>query len=283
MKLKPVLKRKIQDGLFRFLSALATFLALGALVWLIYTIFHEGASALSFDFLTQTSRPSGEGGGGIGNALLGSLLITLCASALALPPGLATGIWLSEYGKNSPFAQIVRFAINALLGIPSVLVGLFVYGLVVTTMGHFSGFAGSVALALIMFPIVVRTTEDSLATVSFALRESSLALGSTRTRTTLAIVCRQAWGGLITGILLALARVSGETAPLLFTALYQDSWPTHFASSPTSNTPIFILNATMDSPFDAMHQQGWGAVLVISGIILTINICVRLSVRKGNQ
>ena len=275
MKMRSAIGRKAADRAMRGFSALATALALVLMAWIIWTIVREGAGALSFGLLAHCSKPYGEVGGGIANALLGTVLITGGAAALALPPALAAGIWLAEFGQEGRFASLVRFAVNALMGVPSVIVGLFVYGILVATTGRFSGFAGSVALAILMFPVIVRTTEDQFSGVAVALREAGLALGATRTRVTLGLVCRAAKNGLLTGVLLAVARVSGETAPLLFTALYADAWPTSYFSGPTPSAPVFITNATMDSPFEEMHRMGWGAALVVAGAILALNVVVR--------
>ncbi len=275
MTTRPATFRKATDCAMRGFSACATALALGLMAWILYVLVREGAPALSCELLTNASRPYGEVGGGIANALLGTALITGGAAILAIPPALAAGIYLAEFGREGRFAGFVRFTVNALMGVPSVIVGLFVYGVLVATTGHFSGFAGSVALAILMFPVVVRTAEDQLAGVPDTLRESGLALGATRARVTLGLVCRAAKGGLLTGILLAVARVSGETAPLLFTALYADAWPTNYFSGPTASAPVFITNATMDSPFEAMHRVGWGAALVVAAAILALNVVVR--------
>lgn len=281
MQARTALFRKATDFFMRGFSAFATLLALVLMAWILYTIVKEGAPALSINLLTNPSKPYGEPNNGIANALLGTLYITGGAALLAVPPAIAAGIWLAEFGKEGRFANAARFTINVMMGIPSVIVGLFVYGILVATTGTFSGFAGSVALAFLMFPVVVRTTEDQLAGVADTLRESGLALGATRARVTLGIVCRAAKSGMLTGILLAIARVSGETAPLLFTALFADTWPTDYFTGPTPSAPVFINNATLDSPFDEMHRMGWGAALVVAGVILILNIVVRrVALRK---
>lgn len=268
----------------RGFAAFATFLALALMAWILWTIAREGAPALSAGLLTHVSKPYGEAAGGIANALLGTLLITGGAAALAIPPAIAAGIGLAEFGREGRFAGIARFTVNMMMGVPSVIVGLFVYGILVATSGHFSGFAGSVALAIIMFPVVVRTTEDQLTGVPDTLRESGLALGATRARVTLGIVCRAAKSGMLTGILLAVARVSGETAPLLFTALFADSCPTNYFTGPTASAPVLITNYTMDSPFEEMHRIGWGAVLVVAAAILALNVTVRaLALRRRSR
>ena len=283
MQLRPATFRKATDRAMRGFSACATLLALGLMAWILAVLMREGAGAISVGFLTNASKPYGEAGGGIANALLGTALITGGAAALAIPPALAAGIGLAEFGHDGRFAALVRFAVNALMGVPSVIVGLFVYGILVATTGRFSGFAGSAALAILMFPVIVRTTEDQLAGVPVTLRESGLALGATRTRVTLGLVCRAAKGGLLTGVLLAVARVSGETAPLLFTALYADAWPTSYFTGPTPSAPVFITNATMDSPFEEMHRMGWGAALVVAAAILALNVVVRAFARRKGK
>ena len=286
MDMRPATFRRAVDLTMRVFSAFATFLALALMAWILYTIVREGAGAVSFDMLTNCSKPYGEAACGIANALLGTVLITGGAAIIAIPPAMAAGIWLAEFGRDGRFAAFVRFVVNALMGVPSVIVGLFIYGILVATTGHFSGFAGSVALAILMFPVIVRTAEDQLAGVPDTTRESGLALGATRARVTLGLVCRSAKGGLLTGILLAIARVSGETAPLLFTALYADAWPTGYFTGPTPSAPVFITNATMDSPFEEMHRVGWGAALVVAVAILALNVTVRaLAMRRksGNR
>lgn len=283
MKMRPARFRRAVDMSMRGFSAFATFVALALMAWILFTIFREGAGAISLELLVNRSKPYGEAQSGIANALIGTALITGGATVLAVPPAMAAGIWLAEFGRDGRFASLVRFVVNALMGVPSVIVGLFVYGILVATTGHFSGFAGSVALAILMFPVIVRTAEDQLSGVPDTMRESGLALGATRTRVTLGLVCRSAKGGLITGILLAIARVSGETAPLLFTALYADAWPTSYFTGPTPSAPVFITNATMDSPFDEMHRMGWGAALVVAAAILALNISVRtIAQRKAS-
>ncbi|MGN0832583.1 MAG: phosphate ABC transporter permease PstA [Kiritimatiellia bacterium] len=282
MKRRNAGPRKACDIAIRAFALAATALALALMGWIALTIVREGSGALSWEVLTSVSRPFGEGSGGIANALLGTVAITAGAGALAIPLAVAAGIGLAEFGGDGRFASVCRFAINLMMGLPSVIAGLFVYGAVVVTTGHFSGFAGSMALALLMFAVVERTTEDQLALIPVSLRESALALGISRTRVTLQVVCRAAKGGMLTGILLAVARVSGETAPLLFTALFADSWPTNYFGGPTPSAPVLIANYTLDSPFESMQRIGWGAALAMAAVILSINIIVRsVSRTKG--
>ena len=268
--------RKVQNTLVQGFSCVALAIAVGAMFWVLGTIVVKGAGVLGWDFLTNPSKPYGLPGAGIANALLGTLLITLGAVVLAVPLAICAGIWLSEFGKKSRLADALRFCANVMMGMPSVIVGLFVYIVLVIPMGCFSGFAGSVALAILMFPVVMRTTEDMLLMVPDTLRESGLALGLTRTRVTLQIVCRSARNGLVTGVLLAVARASGETAPLLFTALFANRWPVDFFSGPTANIPVLITEYATNSPFEAMHRAGWGAALVITLLVFAVNLTTRL-------
>ncbi|MBT9448600.1 phosphate ABC transporter permease PstA [Akkermansia glycaniphila] len=283
MPRRPMAFRKLTDLLIRLFSLFSIAVAVGGMAWILYTVIGHGVKVIDWSFLTNESKPYGTPESGIANALLGSLYITLGAAAIAVPLAMAAGIYLSEYGKNSRLAHILRFSANVMMGMPSIIVGLFVYVLLVVSTGNFSGFAGTVSLAIIMFPVVMRTTEDMLAMVPYTLRESALALGMTRTRTTLCIITRSAKNGLVTGILLSLARVSGETAPLLFTAMFADSWPTAYFSQPTANMPVLINEYTMNSPFEAMHSAGWGAALVMAGFILIVNILTRIIFHDNKQ
>lgn len=275
LKQRSLLPRKLKNHLLTICSFLSVLLALGAMGWILATVVVQGSSALSWEFFTAPSKPYGEVGSGIANALLGTLLMTSAATLLAVPLAMSAGIYLAEFGAGSRLADVLRFSANVMMGMPSIIIGLFVYVLIVVPTGHFSGMAGTAALAVIMFPVIMRTTEDMLRMVPDTLRESSLALGMTRMRTTLCIVARAARNGLATGVLLSLARVSGETAPLLFTAMFADTWPSGFFSEPTANIPVLINEYTMNSPFDAMHAAGWGAALVMAALLLTINIATR--------
>lgn len=275
MKPRPVIFRKSANLLLNLLALGSICIALGGMGWILYTVIKNGGPVINWEFLTSPSKPYGEPGAGVANALLGTLLMTIGATVLAVPPALAGGIYLAEFGKNSKFADMLRFCSNVLMGVPSILIGLFVYALIVIPSGNFSGMAGTVALAIIMFPVIMRTTEDMLLMVPDSLRESALALGMSRMRTTLDIVARSARNGLATGILLSLARVCGETAPLLFTALFADTWPKSFFSEPTASAPVLITEYTTNSPFESMHAMGWGAALVMAGLILIINIATR--------
>ncbi len=280
MKKKSLVPRKIKDMALRIFSSFAVLLSVGAMLWILYTVVRYGAESLSWDFLFHKSQPYGSVGGGIANALIGTVLITFGAAAMAVPGALCAGIYLAEFKDHRKLAALLRFSANVMMGMPSVLVGLFVYVILVVPTGKFSGFAASVALAVLMFPVVMRTTEDMLSMVPDQLRESALALGMTRTRATLTIVCKSAKNGLLTGILLSLSRVSGETAPLLFTAMFSDSWPTGYFSEPTANLPVLITEYATNSPFEVMHQMGWGAALVVTLLVLAVNLITRIFFRE---
>ncbi|MDO5565029.1 MAG: phosphate ABC transporter permease PstA [Planctomycetia bacterium] len=284
MKRRKLFWRKtLEWTVFRISQVVLACSFLGML-WILWTTVWNGGAVPSWNFLTQPSKPYGVESGGIANALQGTLYITAIATLLSVPPAVLGGIWMAEFGKKSRLADVIRFCANVMMGIPSIITGLFVYAVWVVPTGHFSGFAGSIALGIIMFPVVMRTTEDMLLLVPDSLREASLALGMNRTRATIQIVCRTARGGLITGILMAFARVAGETAPLLFTALWSNSWCTHYFSGPTANVPVLITEYTTNSPYEAMHAAGWGAAAVMMVLILFLNIGVRcLFGRKGES
>lgn len=280
---RPLFFRKAVDALVSVFSIFAVAIAVGCMAWIILTVLIEGLPALDIGFLSNPSKPYGIPDSGIANALLGTVFITLCAAAISVPLAIAAGIFLAEYGQKGKIAATLRFSANVMMGMPSVIVGLFVYTILVIPMGNFSGFAGAISLAIIMFPVIMRTTEDMLAMVPNTLRESALALGMSRARTTLCIICRAAKNGLLTGVLLSLARVSGETAPLLFTAMFADSWPFGFFSEPTANMPVLITEYATGSPFEEMHTAGWGAALVIAFLVLALNIFTRVVFRDRNK
>lgn len=279
---RPLFLRKITDRIVRLFSLLAIGVAVGGMAWILYCVVIYGASSVNWEFLVNSSKPFGLPDNGIANAILGTLLITLVAAAITIPLGIAAGIYLSEFGKRSRIANVLRFSANVMMGVPSVIVGLFVYIILVVPSGNFSGFAGAIALGIIMFPVVMRTTEDMLSMVPYTLRESALALGMTRARTTIAIICRAAKNGLVTGVLLSIARVSGETAPLLFTAMYMDDWPENFFSAPTANMPVLITQYA-DSPFLEVQSAAWGVALVITLLVLALNIFTRVAFRENSR
>ena len=258
------------------LTALCTFVAIGILVIILSYIAWQGVASLSFRFLVDSPRPVGEGGG-IGNAILGSVVLLTLSSAFGLPFGIAVGVYLSELGRGR-FAGIVRFIADTLTGIPSIVTGVFVYTILVLPMRHFSALAGGVALALVMVPIVARTTEEMLKLVPHSLREGALALGAPQWRVTLGVVIPAAASGIATGAMLAIARVSGETAPLLFTA-FGSRFFNYYLDQPIASLTVQIYYYAL-SPYDEWHAQAWAATLVLMTLILSINIVVRFLTRK---
>jgi phosphate transport system permease protein len=268
--------RRALSGVMTSLTALCTFVAVGVLAIILAYIALRGISALSWSFLVNTPRPVGEGGG-IGNAIVGSAALLALSCAIGIPVGIATGIYLSEFGGGY-FAVIVRFLVDTLTGIPSIVTGVFIYAVLVLRMKHFSAIAGGLALALIMIPIVARTTEEMIKLVPHSLREGALALGAPQWRVTLGIVVPAAASGIATGAMLAVARVSGETAPLLFTAFGSRFYPRNL-NEPIASLTVQIYNYAI-SPYDEWHAQAWAATLVLMALILTINILVRMLTRK---
>lgn len=258
------------------LTSLCTIVAVGILVVILGYIAMRGVRAINWRFLVETPQPVGEGGG-IGNAIVGSAVLLALSCVLGIPLGIATGVYLSEIGRGW-FAGVVRFLVDTLTGIPSIVTGVFIYAVVVLRMKHFSAFAGGIALALIMIPIVARTTEEMIKLVPHSLREGALALGAPQWRVTLGIVIPAAASGIATGAMLAIARVSGETAPLLFTAFGSRFYPRNL-NEPIASLTVQIYNYAI-SPYDEWHAQAWAATLVLMALILTINIGVRVLTRK---
>jgi phosphate transport system permease protein len=252
-----------------------------ALGWILSVVAMRGLGAINIAFFTELPTPPGIVGGGLASAIVGTLAMTALASVIGITTGLLAGIFLAEFGRDSLFAESVRTGTNILMGTPSIIVGVFVYTLMVMTAGHFSGYAGAVALAIIMFPVVARTTEDMLALVPNELRESALAIGAPRWRMTLGIVFRAARAGLLTGVLLAIARITGETAPLLFTALNSPYWPKNL-NGPTANLTVTIFNYAM-SPYRDWQQMAWGASFLITAGVLAVTIVVRTLLREKKR
>jgi phosphate transport system permease protein len=271
-------RRRLTDWAALGYSGAATILVLALLVAIVGYLIDRGIGALNWSFLTQTPKPVGEAGGGMSNAIVGSAVILLMASLIGVPLGIGTGIYLAEYGRNR-FALAVRFTADVLNGVPSIVIGIVVYALVVIPQRHFSAFAGGVALGIMMVPTVSRSTEEVLLMVPTSIREAALALGIPQWRTTVSITLRTATAGLLTGIMLAFARVAGETAPLLFTAFGNQFWNFKL-NQPTAALPLQIFTYAI-SPFDEWHRQAWaGASVLIVLIVFTIAI-VRAIARRG--
>mgnify|MGYP001224259139 FL=1 len=260
------------------LSMVAMAFGLFALLWILWTLFYNGFSALSWDFFTQDTPAPGSEGGGLRNAIVGSLMIVGVTTLVSTPIGILAGIYLAEFGVTSRFAAATRFVTDIMLSAPSIVIGLFVYALMVATLGGFSGWAGSVALSLIAIPVVVRTTENMLTLVPTSLREAAFAVGAPRWQVSLKVTLRAVKAGVVTGILLAIARVTGETAPLLFTALNNQFFNTNM-SKPMGNLPVVIYQFAM-SPYDNWISLAWGGALLIALLVLGINIFARVLFRK---
>jgi len=270
-------RRRLANSLMSLLAVLATVAALIPLVSILFYVAAKGLLSLNWDFFTRLPQPVGEPGGGLANAIAGTLILVGLASAMGIPFGILAGIYLAEFGKGR-LAWLVRFICDVMTGIPSIIVGIVVYGTIVLTMKRFSALAGGVALAIIMLPLVTRTTEEMLKLVPNSLREASLALGASHWRTTYSIVLRSARGGIITGSLLAVARVAGETAPLLFTALNSSYWHTGLDQR-IASLPVYIYTYAT-TPYDELHRLAWGAALVLVAMVLVTSIAARLVGRQ---
>ena len=272
-------RRRLLVNRFNLAMSLAT-MAVGMLflLWILATLFSNGFAALSSTLFTQMTPPPGSAGGLL-NAIYGSALIVVTATLVSTPIGILAGIYLAEYGRNGAFAEATRFVNDILLSAPSIVLGLFVYTVYVLQVGHFSGWSGSVALALIAIPVVVRTTENMLRLVPSSLREAAVALGAPMWKVILMVTLKAVRGGVITGVLLAVARMSGETAPLLFTALNNQFWSTDM-NAPMANLPVVIFQFAM-SPFDDWKTLAWAGALLITLTVLVLNILARTVFRQA--
>ena len=278
MKLRPATGRRLTNLAVSLWAGASALLGILILFWILYVVLVRGLGAINLAFFTQLPTPPGVMGGGLANAIVGTLVLTAVATLIAVPAGLMAGIYLAEFSDDSKVGDYSRFSANVLMGMPSIIVGIFAYTLVVVPQGNFSGYAGALALAILMLPVITRTTEDMLRLVPNTLRESALALGAPRWKVTLVIVFRAAKSGLITGILLAVARVSGETAPLLFTALNSPYWVSSL-NQPTPNLTVTIFNYAM-SPYPDWQQKAWGASLLITSGVLILTILARFLLRE---
>jgi phosphate transport system permease protein len=265
--------RRVKSAGMTAVLCICAVAVMAPLFFVIYFLVKEGASSVDWNFFTQLPKPTGEVGGGMANSIVGTLTLLAMAATVGVPIGVLGGIYLAEYGSEGPNAWI-RFAADVLNGVPSIIWGMVVYLLLVVPFKTFSAYAGGVALGLMMIPLVMRTTEEVLVLVPQSYREAALALGISRWKVIVIIVLRTALKGVITGILVALARVAGETAPLLFTALGNNFW-NHNLSEPISALPLQIFSYAI-SPYDDWHRQAWAGALVLMGMILGLNIIVRL-------
>ena len=260
------------------LSMAAMTLGLVALMWILFVLFSNGLAALEISLFTQDTPAPGSEGGGLRNAIVGSLMIVGLAVLVSTPIGILAGIYLAEFGDTSKTAEFTRFVTDIMLSAPSIVLGLFVYAIAVATVGNFSGYAGSLALSLIAVPVVMRTTENMLRLVPGSLREAAFALGAPRWKVSVMVTLRAAKAGVITGLLLAIARISGETAPLLFTALNNQFFSADMGG-PMANLPVVIFQFAM-SPYDNWINLAWGGALLITLAVLVLNILARVLFRE---
>jgi phosphate transport system permease protein len=258
-------------GVAAFAVVSVLFLILGYLIW-------NGGTSLSWNFFTQLPKPVGESGGGMANAIVGSLKLLFLAAVMGLPIGLLTGVYLAEFGGKS-FSFVVRYTTDLLNGVPSIVIGIFAYSLVVLPVKHFSALAGGVALGIMVIPITVRSTEEFLRAVPGNMREAAMALGASKWKTIVTVVLPAASGGILTGMLLALARVAGETAPLLFTAFGNRFWSQGWGQ-PIASLPVMIYTYAV-APYDDWHRQAWAAGLVLLGLVLVSNLGARFILARS--
>jgi phosphate transport system permease protein len=273
-------RRRAVNWLYLTLSWAATAVGLAILFFVLWTLVTNGVAALGSDLFTQTTPPPGSRGGII-NAIYGSVVMTAVATLVGTPVGVLTGTYLAEFGRGSAVAPVVRFVNDILLSAPSIIIGLFVYGLLVVPFHHFSAWAGSAALAIIVVPVVVRTTEDMLLLVPASLREAAVALGAPQWKVIVKVTYRAALQGMLTGVMLAVARIAGETAPLLFTALNNQFWSTNM-NGPMANLPVVIFQFAL-SPYADWQVLAWGGAMLITITILLLNILARFLASWSNQ
>jgi phosphate transport system permease protein len=270
-------KRRRANAVGLTLSMGAMGLGLIVLLWILFILFSNGFAAIDWAMFTQDTPAPGTEGGGLRNAIVGSLMMLGLTVLVATPIGILAGVYLAEYGDTSKTAELTRFVTDIMLSAPSIVLGLFVYAIAVATVGNFSGYAGSLALSLIAIPVVVRTTENMLRLVPGSLREAAFALGAPRWKVSTMVTLRAARSGVITGLLLAVARISGETAPLLFTALNNQFFSTDMGK-PMANLPVVIFQFAM-SPYDNWIRLAWGGALLITLAVLVLNILARVFFR----
>ena len=271
-------KRRIASRIGLALSMSAMAVGLAVLIWILYVLFSNGFAAVDLNLFTQDTPAPGTEGGGLRNAIVGSSMIVALTVLVSTPVGVLAGIYLTEFGDESKTAELTRFVTDIMLSAPSIVLGLFVYAIAVSTVGNFSGYAGSMALSLIAIPVVMRTTENMLRLVPGSLREAAFALGAPRWKVSTMVTLRAAKSGVMTGILLAIARISGETAPLLFTALNNQFFSTNMGA-PMANLPVVIFQFAM-SPYDNWVRLAWAGALLITMTVLLLNILARVVFRE---
>jgi phosphate transport system permease protein len=272
-----MLRRKAVNAVMLTLTGLCTLLAAGTLVFILGYLFVHGAKSLNWDFFTKLPTPVGETGGGMANAIVGSAKLLLLAILVGVPIGFLGGVYLAEFGENM-FADAVRYTTDLLNGVPSIVMGIFAYTLIVLPQKHFSTLAGGLALGVMMIPIAIRSSEEFLRAVPLSLREGAMALGASKTKAILTVVIPAAKHGILTGIMLNLARVAGETAPLLFTSFSNRYWSPGW-EQPTAALPVMIFTYAI-APYEDWHQQAWSAGFVLLTLVLAVNIVARLILSK---
>ena len=270
-----ILRRRIVNGIMTGLVVLAAVIATLPLLFILMHLIREGAQAISLDFFTRMPKPVGEQGG-MANAIVGTLILIGIACAIGLPIGIGAGLYLADF-KGTRLATAVRFLADVLNGLPSIVVGIFAWQFLVKPLGHFSALAGGVALAAMIVPMITRTTEEMVRLVPVSLREAAMALGYSRARTALTVVLRTATAGIVTGVLVAVARIAGETAPLLFTAFGNNFWSLRL-DQPMAAMPLQIFNYAI-SPYDEWHRLAWAGALVLIAVVLVISIAARFATR----
>jgi phosphate transport system permease protein len=269
--------RKLMSSLFVVFCGCAVIIALIPLAMILFFVVSQGIRSVNLAFFTHLPQPVGEAGGGMGNAIVGTLILTGLAALMAMPIGVVSGIYMSEYA-GTRFAGLTRFAADTLNGVPSIVIGLFAYGVAVLPFKHFSAMAGGFALGVMMIPIIARTTEELLLLVPGSMREGALALGATRARAVFTVVLPAALPGIVTGIVLALARIAGETAPLLFTAFNNRFFSTEL-NEPISSLTVQVYTYAI-SPYDDWHRQAWAGALVLVTIVLVCSLLARFATRR---
>ena len=271
--------RRIVNAVMLSLSGVCTLLVISVLFFILGYLLVHGLKSLDLDFFTKLPKPSGETGGGMANAIVGSGKVLLIATSIGVPIGFLAGIFLAEYSGKT-FAFTIRYVVDLLNGVPSIVIGIVAYALVVRPMRHFSALAGGVALGIMMIPIAVRTTEEFLRSVPNSMREGAMALGATKAQTIFTVIVPAAMSGLISGMMLNLARVAGETAPLLFTALGNMFWSKGWLE-PIATLPVMIYNYAI-APEEDLHQQAWAAGFVLLMLVLAINVTARMVINRGS-
>jgi phosphate transport system permease protein len=274
------LRRKTVNVVMLTITGLCTLFAAGTLVYILGYLFIHGATSLTWNFFTKLPTPVGESGGGMANAIVGSGKLLLLASLFGIPIGFLGGVYLAEFGGNT-FAYVIRYVTDLLNGVPSIVIGIFAYTLIVLPQKHFSTLAGGLALGVMMIPIAVRSSEEFLRAVPNSLREGAMALGASKARAILTVVIPAAKNGIMTGIMLNLARVAGETAPLLFTSFGNRYWSSGW-EQPISALPVMIFTYAI-APYEDWHKQAWAAGFVLLSLVLTINIIARAILSKNKH